>query len=80
MATDQNQSRMKPRIWLATGSRAKLGADRSPQERPGGLTGQGMSLTGPVRSAGSSGLSQGGFHGARSPARPPAASARALYS
>lgn len=59
MATDQNQSRMKPRIWLATGSRAKLGADRSPQERPGGLTGQGMSLTGPVRSAGSSGLTQG---------------------
>lgn len=80
MATDQNQSRMKPRIWLATGRTAKLGAERLSPGETGRTDRAGKAsqvLCGVLAAVGSP---RGGFHGARSPARPPAVSARALYT
>lgn len=51
MGTDQNQSGMKPRVWLATGRSAKLRADRHPPgetRRPAGQGSPLAHLTGPV--------------------------------
>lgn len=84
MAADQNQSKMKPRMWLATRRRAKLGAgqpcpgetrrtDRARNEPR-------VHLTGPVRSAGSSGLSQARPPRGTQSCPAPAAPARALYT
>lgn len=84
MGTDQNQSGVKPRVWLATGRSAQLGADWHSPRETGAWGGELQETPGSppspcAGSAGSRGPGQGvALWGAPSPSRtPPAASARA---
>lgn len=77
MGTDQNQSGVKPRMWLATERRAKLGAGwLSPGDTQGLQVHLTDSLQGALAAVDSPRCS---LHGVLSPARPPATSTQAPY-